>query len=273
MFKLLALDIDGTLVKDTDEISSPVKKAIFEVKEQGIDIVLLSGRNYFGMKPYVEELRLSTLTASANGTVIVDVIKDQIVYEETIDIAVAKEIALEAKKRGLLVINMSGYNIQTEDFCHAPKEIRNFMHFNFMIIEDVIACIEAKRPNKISVAGDYHILKEFRSEYLSQFKDIFNMEFGMKNFLEIYSNKAGKGNALEYIAHQLGHGKEHIISIGDSENDIDMFKASGCSVAMGNARDLVKSHADYITQSVEENGAAAAIEKFILRRIKEESNV
>lgn len=265
MYKLLALDIDGTLVDKKEKMANRVKEAILRVKQKGVHVALLSGRNYLGMKPYVERLGLDTIAASANGTVLVDVNTDEIVHQEILDKEVAKDISLEAKKKGLLVVNMSEYTIYTEDFCHAPKEVRNFMHFNFNITNDIIKCIEEKIPNKISLAGEFIELNKFRKEYLDQFKEDFNIDFGMEYFLEIYSKKANKGKALKIIAQKLGCKKEEVICIGDSENDIEMFKTSGCAIAMGNATDTVKKYAHYITESVDKDGAAAGIEKFILK--------
>ncbi|MFZ7120238.1 MAG: Cof-type HAD-IIB family hydrolase [Eubacteriaceae bacterium] len=273
MYKLLALDIDGTLVGKEEKMSDRVKETILKVKQMGVHVALLSGRNYLGMKPYIEQLGLDTIAASANGTVLVDVNTDEIVYQEIFDKEVAKKISLEAKKKGLLVVNMSEYTIYTEDFCHAPKEVRNFMHFNFNITKDIIKCIEEKKPNKISLAGESIELNKFRKEYLNQFKEKFNIDFGMEYFLEIYSKKASKGKALKIITQNLGCKKEQVICIGDSENDIEMFKSSGCAIAMGSATDAVKKYAHYITENVDKDGAAYAIEKFILKDQGESTHV
>lgn len=264
MFKLLALDIDGTLIKDNDEMTQAVKQAVFRAKNKGVKIVLLSGRNYLGMKPYVDALKLEGTMVSANGTVVVNSKTSEVTYQIPMDKCTALEFAKEGKNKGFIIVNMSGYTIYTEDFCHAPDDVKNFMHFDFEIVDDILKCIEEQQVNKISLVGSREELILFREKNLHKYEDGYNMDFGMEHSLEIYSSHAGKGKALEHVANEFGIKKNEIICIGDSENDIDMFKYSGMSVAMGNAHDIVKNNADYVTKPVDQDGAAFAINKFIL---------
>lgn len=263
MIRLIGLDIDGTILNDNVEISSRVKDTIKKVRNAGVHVALLSGRNYNGMKTYIEELNLKGIAASANGAEIVSIKDEEILLQEVIPYEIAVEVVKDAKILELCNINFSNLKVYTEGFENLPHEYKKILNQEFDQVEDITQNLKNYPSAKLMMIGREQDLFTLQDLIGQKFSKILNADFSTNNLLEVYSNKADKGKALDYIREIFGYSKEETMCIGDSENDVAMFKAAGVSVAMGNALDGVKAYADYITDHIEHDGAAKAMEKYV----------
>jgi len=139
---------------------------------------------------------------------------------------------------------------------HIPGEVK--------LGDDILRWPEP--PIKILLQDDPERLDEFRVEITPEVLGLQGRLFkSQQDYLEIVPAGVGKGPALEKVAHRLGIEREAIMAVGDAENDIDMIRYAGIGVAMGQASDMVKHAADYVTKPVQEDGAAYAITHWILR--------
>ncbi|NTW72676.1 MAG: HAD family hydrolase [Eubacteriaceae bacterium] len=265
MVKLLALDIDGTIIKEDNRISFSVKESIKAVRSMGIRVVLLSGRNYLGMKGYINELELKGVAASANGAEVVNIVDEQILYKELIPFHMASEVIDESLKEGLVPINFSNLRVYTTGFDDLPEAYTRALNQEFNIVKDIKENIFIFPPVKLMLVGREASLARIKKIVEDNFDDVLNADFSLGNLLEVYSKKADKGKALQYIANRMNVNIQDTMCIGDSENDIPMFEAAALSVSMGNAPENVKNRAHFITEHVENDGVAKAIEKFIIK--------
>jgi hypothetical protein len=268
MIKLLAIDIDGTLVDyNQSEVRPAVKDAIRRARELGTEVVLISGRNYNSMKKYVYELDLHGFTLTINGGVVVETDQERIVQESIIPSDLAEQIHAILSIDQVPHIIFSGLTLFVEPKYADHETVKYLLNErdNVFVVKDMREFVEKNKVNKfMAMAQNDKIAKIVeRLEPISQ--GVVNMERGLDNHVDIYPSKTSKGASLLYVAKQRGILKEEIMAIGDAETDISMLVEAGVGVAMGNSLNTVCKHADFITKSVQEDGVAYAIQTYIIK--------
>ncbi|WP_394526304.1 Cof-type HAD-IIB family hydrolase [Lacrimispora sp. JR3] len=266
-YRMIVLDLDGTLTNRNKEITPKTKEALFELKRQGGVIVLASGRPTYGIMPLARELELDKTGGyilSFNGGRILDCSSGQTVF--------AKELPVESNKTILRLSKEHGVNILTyeDDLIITPdasdeyvkkeaainklevkevKDMEAYLKFpvvKFLMLEDGEILQKVEPKVKASLGSDYSV---YRSEPF---------------FLEILPKGIDKAASLERLLARLGMSREEMIACGDGYNDLSMIEYAGLGVAMENAVLPVKKAADYVTFSNNEDGIAHVVEKFML---------
>ncbi|MFV0504779.1 MAG: Cof-type HAD-IIB family hydrolase [Lachnospirales bacterium] len=268
MYKILSIDLDGTLLNDNLKISSANKKAIAHCLEKDIQIVLSSGRSADSMKPFIEELNLNQYPfyASAfHGAYIFKTDTMEPIKETSFNRINALGILSNLKKnKEIGIVVYKGNNeALTEDHNKNVKIYENKVKIPIIEIKDYRNI--KTDVLKIVVIGHSANLKEVYNEfkYLNTTNDARTF-YSNTNLLEFMSHIASKGTALEYIAKASKINMEETIGIGDNENDISLVAAAKVGVAVNNAVDGLKEVADYITEKTNDNNAVAeVIEKYI----------
>lgn len=294
MYKLLALDMDGTLLNDNKEISQINKVAIKKAMEKGVHVVLCTGRTIQGIQKYIEELEIDNddcYSVTCTGSYIINNTKKEIVrntYLSTEDIRFVYNVA---EKLNVNVNFIDYENIYTRKIglfskIDALANNLNLKLISFNEISDEFSAIKMTLINEDGSVeeeirnivpsikiGDIDL--ESRKDYdVNLFKDDSRIPKELlKKYtvvkttpftLEILSRGCNKGTGVEIVAEKLGIKREETICIGDSGNDRHMIEYAGLGVAMGNAFPEIKEIADYVTLTNEEHGVAHVIEKFIL---------
>ncbi len=266
MYKLLAIDLDGTLLKSDGTISKANVEAIGEARKKGIRVVLATGRPLNGIKRYLKELNLigDEYVIVFNGAVTEKIKNFEVIREEGVSLKDLEEIYALSKKLHVDI------HVHTTQQCITPK-INKFSEFEAGL--NSIQLTEMKFEElpkdteviKMMLVGEKEkidtISKLVDEYYLNKYTVVRSLEY----YLEFLNKNANKGEALRQLAKMLNIDKEEIISIGDNENDINMIKFAGMGVAMANAEENVKANADYITSSNNEDGVAKVIKKFIFQ--------
>lgn len=266
--KLLILDIDGTLVNSEKKITEKTLNALEQIQKMGHAVALASGRPYPGMKQYAEQIGLvknNGYAISFNGGRIIECATGKIIYENTIPNKYAKVIYDYAVNKGL------GLLTYKDDYIVAGTRIDNYMQYearlNFMTLRhvkdylgfvdfDMIKCLLTAEPEHAAMAEQelkdmlYPNLNVFRSE---------------PYFVEVTANGVDKAKTIASLIEILDISRENTICCGDGFNDATMVEFAGVGVAMGNAQQVVKDCADYITGSCDEDGLVEVIEKFVLK--------
>ncbi len=268
MYKLLALDLDGTLLNEKHEISESNRVMIQEARKRGVKIVLVSGREPMSVKQFSSALNLDELIACLNGGLITDNNEGKIYLNECLDEGLARNIIHLLEKMHIY----SAVFVQDRIFVPDYKNSRLSLLKKYTLgdvdeVGKLPAFLDNKnlwsKINKVLLIDENKILSNFKDVIIEKYNGI-KMQFSLSFFLEIYSNKISKGKALKYISDYYGIERKEIIAIGDGENDIDMFKFAGLGVAMENATNLVKENADIITFSNKEDGVSHIIKNFLL---------
>lgn len=271
MIKLIAIDMDGTLLNEKKHIDKAQKEAIHEAVEAGIKIVLCTGRPLYGILPFYEELGLSELDSEGyvilnNGCSIHKTkdweLIDQVNFTSD-DIEYLYKFSESYDINFTLVNDTYYFNIGRKP----TDELIKDAGFVFSDITD-ISLEEAKSGKhkimKIMFLGNPEIMADFQKENENILKDKYSSVLSQPYVYEILPKGNNKGTGLKKLAKKLGIKQEEIMAIGDGNNDIEMFEYANYSVAMENGTELAKKAAKYQTDSNENDGVAKAIRKYAL---------
>lgn len=258
MIKLVATDIDGTILIPEGEFTQEVKTCINKLCLKGIKVVLVTGRMHAAAIKIAKELGLTTPVISYQGGLVIE--NGKKLYERYLTEAQAEKI-IEWAKQEKIHLNLYNNDIlysEIEDY--EIKRYCNNQHTEFLIKN--FKDIKKDKINKI-LAIDYSNpdrITKYEKELPKIFPDLYIVK-STPCFLEFSNKEASKKCAVEFLQNHWGLKKEEILTIGDQNNDIALLQAGGVKIAMGNATEELKSVADCITDSVYENGFVKAIEK------------
>ena len=275
MIKLIAIDMDGTLLNEKKHIDKAQKEAIHEAIEAGIKIVLCTGRPLYGILPFYEELGLSEL--DSEGYVILN---NGCSIHKTKDWELIDQVNFTSDDIDYLYKFSEGYDINftlVNDYYYfniddrkPTDELITDAGFVFSDITN-ISLKEAKNGKhkiiKIMFLGNPNIMANFQKENENILKDKYSGVLSQPYVYEILPKGNNKGTGLKKLAKKLGIKQEEIMAIGDGNNDIEMFEYANYSVAMENGTELAKKAAKYETDSNENDGVAKAIRKYALNHL------
>lgn len=267
MYKLLGLDLDGTLLNEKNEISKENKENIKLLNEKGVKVILISGREPRSVKFYSEELGINEPLVGFNGGIITDNTGEKVFYEECLEEKWARESIGFGEENNMCSFIFIGNKIYLSDKKDSRFEIlAKYTESNTEEVGNISRYLEENKLwesiNKILLVDDNQNLIKYKDGLENKIKDNVSMQFSMPFFLEIFNSNISKGNALNKLGEMFNIKKEEMVAIGDGENDISMIEYSGLGVAMGNALDNVKDKADYITLSNEQDGISHVVKKF-----------
>ncbi|WP_201714532.1 Cof-type HAD-IIB family hydrolase [Rossellomorea arthrocnemi] len=289
MITLIATDMDGTLLNENQEISEANKQAILDAQQQGIEVVVATGRSYEEARYVIQEAGISCDIVCANGAEVRNK-QGEIIYQAGIESARAKEIASVLKETGIYFEIYTDQGTYTENYEMGVELIVDiFTTANPGISEEQVRQSARERFEKghIKLVDDYGVLFEDASklvykflvfsfddkqlalanEKLNELSGIAISSSGKEN-IEVNSLEAQKGVALEKLLKDRGLSGENAMAMGDNLNDMSMMKVVGRPVAMGNALDQVKEFCPFITSTNKEDGVAKAIQEVIQQPAK-----
>lgn len=264
-YKILALDIDGTLTTSDKVMTPETVSAVIALQKKGINVVIASGRSEYGFRHIAEELEFGTYGSyvmSFNGGRIMNYATGEIVYdnplalsylEEIYDIACKYNLGIIGYEDGCLVSGNGIDEYQEYDAWACKMELKEVNNFPEYFHKPFNKCLLTGEPDRLRNA--LPAIKE-------QLKDRLNVFMSEEFFIEVLPYGVHKAVALERLAHSLKCTREDIVCCGDGMNDLTMIEYAGLGVAMGNACAEVKERADYVTASNDDNGVLKVIEKF-----------
>ena len=289
MYKLVAIDLDGTMLNKYGVITENTKNVIKKVQEKGVEVIIASGRPINSVKNFSKEINSQKYFISGNGAITYDIKNDKILYENILN----KNKVLQVIK--ICEENSIYYNVYTENGIIAKnlnyntlyyykeninKSEENKTHIN--IVENIYDYIENRNEKilKIMICDGSKtifnsIMKKIREITDIEILDVSHMsrkiikqgteEIALEYFYtEISAKDVYKWNALEKLIELMNITKEEVVTIGDNANDIKMLKNAGLGVAMGESAPYVKECADEVTTSNDNDGVAVILEKMFL---------
>jgi Cof subfamily protein (haloacid dehalogenase superfamily) len=281
---LIATDLDGTLLNHKNEISNANADAIRYAQSRGIEVVISTGRSYFDAISICNKANISTYIIGNNGATIHDKEANQI-YAFSINRKEVEEITqwLESKDfyyevstnnsiytplwaREMLILELDQIIRSNPDIdakhLYSTAE-KQFSQLGFVFVNDYKSIIEKKEDYYNILAFSFDDAKrKMGFEYFNRMNTLSTFSSADHNF-EIVHSSVSKGNALEQLAQRLHISLEKTMAIGDSYNDISMFHKAHYSVAMGNAKDDIKSLCKFTTKTNDEDGVAYIIHTFL----------
>lgn len=258
MYHAIISDFDGTIV-DHDLVLNPVVvQKVIDFQAKGNVFTIASGRGYHGdLANAVSEMKISAPIIIRNGSEIILPETKEIIYGKYIQPTVSRKIIdylIEKNHEFYVEKGDYTYSVDAKPGVHAPNE-------NYLDVES----IEPTYIPKILIKSSSKDMANELSDYLlSNFgKDIAVKVNTLNNGIyavDVNSNEVSKANAIEFLIDYLNLNKSEIVAIGDNMNDISLFEHAGYRVAMGNAVDELKAIADFVTDSVEEQGIIKVID-------------
>lgn len=266
--KLIAIDIDGTLLNSQHQLTHEVRTALKQAEAQGVKIVLCTGRPLTGVESLLEELDLFSgddYVITYNGSLVQSTHDKEIVSKFGLSHDDYLEIELLARKLGVHL------HTETEDTMYTSN--RDISPYT--VHEAFLVNMPLKYRTPEEMTEDLSIIKmmmidepAFLDEIIPLIPESFMEKYTVVKsapfFLEILNKEVHKGAALERLAAHLGLDRSEVMALGDNENDVTMIEYAGLGVAMANATDNVKKVADVLTKSNDEHGVAEAINNYVL---------
>jgi len=259
--RLLALDLDGTLLNERYELNEEVREAVIRIQAEGMTIVVATGRDKKSADPFLQALEANRYAITSGGALIwVDGIF--IKHSDFRAIEVINVLELGQKYNAGIFVDQpeQSWRLGNKNYLEMYSHIGNITPS--YQIEDLLNPL----PVKITLIHENKILMEIRQQ-LEVHYPLISKVFSSENILDLCPYGTDKGAALKRLSKKLGIRKNEIASVGDSENDISMFLASKLSFAMGNAPIQVKQAASFVVPTTSENGLVFAIDS--LRKLKE----
>ena len=264
-YKILALDIDGTLTTSDKIITKETKEAVIRLQENGIKVIIASGRSEYGFRHIVDELefvKFGSYVMSFNGGRIINCATGEIVYDNPLALTYLPEIYEAAVQNNLGII---GYE---NDCLISGNGIDKYQEYDAWACKMKLKEVENfpvyfKKPfNKCLLTGEPEHLREVLDNVRKRFEGRLNIFLSEEFFVEVLPDNVHKAAAIESFIHKLGVDRKELICIGDGANDITMIEYAGMGVAMANSNPLLIDKADYITDSNDNNGVLKAIKRF-----------
>ncbi|HLO02162.1 MAG TPA: Cof-type HAD-IIB family hydrolase [Symbiobacteriaceae bacterium] len=262
MFRLLALDLDGTTLTASHQIPDRTKAAIQTVRERGVTPVIVTGRMQRSAAPYAEELGLKGLPmVTYNGAFVSLFPSTEPLYHEPLPLEAARKLAAFCEREG---IYLHGY--QDDQLCipaQTPEAIayQGLAGVEGRVVGALSTWLGAPQTKMIAISTAEQIaeLKGIVQELLG---DAANVTISNPTYLEVMSSKVSKGKALAAVAERLGVKQSEVLAIGDGLNDLEMLRWAGTGVAMGHAHEQLKAQADWVTTEGPGDGVWEAIRHF-----------
>ena len=288
MLKLLAIDLDGTLLNSYGDISNENKEAIKYALNKGVEVVLASGRDPLTMQKISKELEIKNYLIAGNGASVYDIKAQKNIYENFIDTNKALKIIKMCKENSIFFNIYTDKGIITESLNFNVKVFNSENNYkasekqtNIEIVKDIYEYAQNNPLNilKIIICDDSKIIFNNISQKLKQIRGIEVLDVAHMSrkiirvgteeveieyyYTEVSSKDVDKWNAIEYLINTLQIKKEEVMAIGDNINDKKMVQNSAVGVAMGKSALAIENIGDFITEDNNSNGVEKAIYQYI----------
>jgi Cof subfamily protein (haloacid dehalogenase superfamily) len=276
-YRLVCIDMDGTLLNSRKQISEKTKVSLRKAHERGVRIVLSTGRTYADAEYYADLIGIRAPIISANGAYIRDKEQHTLIYQSLLGEKLALKI-LEVCNRyhvvpnfytpdreyygSIFLIMMWKLFYLTNRIKRSKKAVARKYVAGYRQLKKVIEKERDHTVKCVIIDFNQEKMSKIRNE-LSRIPELEVASSGADN-IELNYKGTSKGKGVEILARYYNLEKDEIIAIGDNENDLSMIEYAGLGVAMGNALDVVKEKADYITDTNDNDGVAKVIDKFVL---------
>lgn len=268
--KLLVVDIDGTIAGESNNLSQKVFQAIAAVKAKGIKVAIATGRMYRSALRFHQQINSTLPLLAYQGAWIQDPTTQKIHRHLSVSREMAEKLLdyfEQPKLRSLLsvhfYINDELYvrELTTETVIYAERS--NIVP---IVVGDLRSSLSNEPTKILALCDDIDIIKDLLGNLRRQYTPAeLYLTTSVATFFEATNPLVNKGTAVRYLAEEmLGLQRTNVMTIGDNFNDLEMLEYAGIGVAMGNAPEEVQAIATWVAPTVEEDGAATAIEKFLL---------
>ena len=262
-YKLIAVDIDNTLLNNQKELTPVTKAALMQAQEKGVKLAVASGRLPYGVRPYAEMLEISRCGGyymGFNGGAVMNS-RGELIGSSFLDSKYIEPVYDILRPSGATAMVHKG------DIIYADNKVNDYTHIEsdviglpLNVVDDLPSFIDWNIP-KFLISGEPDELKSLERQLIAALGDEVDIYLSMPWFLEVMPKGTNKGTGLQMICDDAGIDIKDAVAFGDSFNDIYMLEAAGMGIAMGNAEEAVKEAADMVTADCDHDGIAEALVK------------
>ncbi len=261
--RLIAIDMDDTLLNETQQVTIRTKDAIRRAMDAGVHVAIATGRMFRSALPFAREIGIRLPLITYNGAMIRELDSGKTLFHRPIGTELAQGLADLFQQKGWYLQKYVDDTLYVAELDENAQFYADYARVEAIPLgKDFFRMTEA--PTKMLSMGDTAELNEIRSVVAARYGDRLYLASSKKRYLEMVDARVNKGEAVAFLAASLGIRQSEIMAIGDSMNDVDMIEYAGCGVAMGNANSTVRAAANFVTATNSEDGVAVAIEKFVL---------
>ncbi len=264
-YRLIAIDLDDTLLGDDLQISRKNKEAIEEVVRRGGVVTIATGRMFQSAQIYAKQLAIDVPIITYQGAFVRTLLSEEVLYEKFVPQEIARRAVQIARDQNIhvhLYFNDTLYADVDDDYM---KEYSELAGVPYEVIDDLLD-IEGDAM-KVLFVDTPERLDEFATDLHTTFGTHVHITKSKPQYLEMTHPQATKGQALTFLANRLDIPMTEVMAFGDSFNDRDMIEIAGLGIAMENGHPAIREIADYVTKSNNEHGVYEGIRRFILDKM------
>ncbi len=263
-YKLIAADLDGTLMGEDAVIPPRVKEAVRRAIEKGAKFTIATGRALDSTLPFARELGINAPLICYQGGLIKDHLSGQVIYEQSVPLPLARELIHFTRRRGLHLNVYLDSRAYVERITPEARYYTGIAKAPVYPVGDLSAFLDRAPMKLIIILPEDRATEPLIAELGILFAGRMRFVRSYPRFVEGIPLSVSKGHALARLATHLGVSLEETIGIGDNDNDLELVERAGLGVAMSNASPALKAAADYIAPPVDEEGVVEVIERFVL---------
>jgi Cof subfamily protein (haloacid dehalogenase superfamily) len=260
--RLLAVDLDGTLLNDAKQVTERTLRALMRLGQRDVKVVLASARPPRSVRHIFELLKLDTLQINYNGAMIWDQPRQKVMYHRPMDCQIVRRLIDEARDLyDEVVVSCEILDRWYTDRLDHSVQTETGRLFK----PDVISPVEqfCNQPiTKLLLLGDAPVILRLEAYLGDRYAKHVSMVRTDKDLIQIMHRRVSKGAALEKVAAYYNVAMDQVMAVGDAPNDVGMLKCAGVAVAVGNAHELVREVADWVAPSNNEDGVYAALQRY-----------
>jgi len=261
--RLLACDMDGTLFRQDLVISDRVREAIARAQGAGVTIVLATGRMPAAARSFVKLLDLSGPQIFSNGA-LVQTAAGEVLIHVPVEGDVARRVVEYCAVRGMHVNAYVGDTVYVARMTAEADFTRHLNRLEPVVVPDLAELVEMHEPTKMVIVRLPKVEDGLLATLQEDFRGHLLVFSSVPQYCELVNPLVDKGRALRMLTEKLSLTTSDVAAIGDGDNDITLLEAAGLPLAMGNATVQLKAIARHVVGSVEENGVAEAIDRYVL---------
>lgn len=263
-YKIVALDLDGTLLDERGEITENNLCALQRAREAGIIVLIATGRMLVSALPYYEKLKLKAPIITYNGALIKDVSADKIMAHHPVSLKQARSIIRDTQQKGLHLNLYLDDRLFVKEHTPESRGYEKDTGTQARAVGSLLDFLDRPPTKLLVIERDRDRFVRLLQYYQKQFGSELKITESKKHYLEFGDLRATKGLALSSAADYLGVDCRQVMAVGDALNDLSMIKWAGCGVTVKGASSQIKEEADFIIPDPENDGIAYLIDRYIL---------
>jgi hypothetical protein len=243
-------------------LRSRTREALARTRAAGVHVIVVTGRMFRAVRPYLEEAGLDDLVVCYQGAVVADPATGEFLLHVPIPLAAAREAMDAVSAAGFHLNCYVDDHLYVAEMTAEARRYADFQHLEIHVVGDLRKWLD-RDPTKLVAVGEPGALDELEAKLKSRFSGRLFISKSLPYFLEFAHRDVSKGSGLAFVAERLGFRPEGTVACGDGENDRELLDWAGFGVAVANAHEDVLARADLVVPSVQEEGVAALLEAYL----------